>query len=191
MTIGIVVEGQTDVNVYSTLIHRIRPDVNRVIPKPCGGASGVRQQMVGWLKNFQWHAGHNVEKALIIRDSDCRDPEAVEDELAHTLSQSRFQATFPVHFYATKCELEAWLLADANAVNAVAQRRQKAPAAKSVAGVLERIRDAKERFLGMLSQARLPADPAVYLEVAATVNLERVQERCPYFQQFVERVHAC
>ena|SRR5438094_5869847 len=191
MTLGIVVEGQSDVSVYSTIIRRIRPDVNRVLPKPCGGASCVRQQMVGWLKNFQWHAGHNVQKALIIRDSDCRDPQAVEDELAHTLSQSRFQPTFPVHFYATKCELETWLLADENAVNVVAERRQKAPSANAVLGLLEGIRDAKERFIRMLSQSHLPAVPSVYGEVASSLDLDRVQERCPYFRKFVERVRAC
>jgi uncharacterized protein DUF4276 len=132
-----------------------------------------------------------VDKALVIRDSDCGDPQSAEDELGATLGGSRFQPTFPVHFYATKCEVETWLLADETAVNVVARQRRKTAAVQAVTGPLEGIRDAKESFRRMLSQARLPADPAVYSEVAAAAQMDRIAERCPYFRQFVERVNAC
>jgi len=191
MTFGIVVEDQRDANVYSALIKRIRPDVDVVLERPCRGVAGVRQRFVGWLKNFEWHAGYHVAKALIIRDCDRLEPRDAEDELARILKQSGFQPSFPVHFYATRREVETWLLADESAVNLVARTRQKVPTAQTVAGSLEDISDAKERFQRMLSQARLMADPAVYAEVAAVTDFDRISGRCPYFQQFVNCVRAC
>jgi hypothetical protein len=191
MTLGIVVEDQRDANVYSALIKKIRPDVDVVLERPCGGVAAVRRGFVGWLKNFEWHAGYQVVKALIIRDCDRLEPREAEDELARILQQSGFRPSFPVHFYATRREMETWLLADEGAVNLVARRRQKGPAAQVVAGSLEDIPDAKEKFRRMLSQARLPADPAVYGEIATASDLNRINGRCPYFQQFVNRVRAC
>ncbi len=191
MTFGIVVEGSADAAVYETLIRKIRPEVGSVLSRPCGGVARVRRQFVGWLKNFEWHSGYQVEKAFVICDSDCGEPQSAEGELARILDQSRFQPTFPVHFYATRCEVETWLLADESAVNLVAQQRQKTAAAQVVAGPLEGIRDAKESFRRMLSQARLPADPAVYAEVGAAADMDRIMQRCPYFRQFIDRVNAC
>ena len=188
MVFGIVVEGQRDANVYSTLIRRIRSDVDSVLSRPCEGGSGVRRKIVGWLKNFQWSGPRPVDKALIILDSDCGDPQSAEDELAHILRQSGFQPTFPVHFYATRCEVETWLLADEGAVNLVAHGRHKTARAGAVTRPLEGIRDAKELFRRMLSQARLPADPAVYAEVATAAAIDRIEQRCPYFRQFMDQL---
>jgi len=191
MTLGIVVEDQRDANVYSALIKRIRSDVDVVLERPCRGVAGVRRNFVGYLKNFEWHAGYVVVKALVIRDCDRLEPRVAEDELARILQQSEFQPSFPVHFYATRREVETWLLADEAAVNLVARTRQKVPDARTVAGSLEDIPNAKEQFRRMLSQARLMAEPAVYAEVAAVANFSRIIGRCPYFQEFVTRVRAC
>ena len=89
MVFGLVVEGESDSVAYSALIRRIRADVDHVLPKPCQGVGGVREKFVGWLKYFQWHAGREVGKVLVIRDSDRREPRAVEDELARILDKSR------------------------------------------------------------------------------------------------------
>ncbi len=127
----------------------------------------------------------------MIRDSDCRDPRAVEEKLEQRLRESGFQPPFPLHFYATSCMVDTWLLADEGAVNQVARQRGKPPSAQPVGDPLEGERNAKTLFRRMLSQARLPADPAVYAEVAAAADIDRIKRRCPYFQQFVDRVGAC
>ena len=195
MVYGIVVEAERDAAVYSALIPRIRPEVDRVLPRSCGDVVGVRRKFVGWLKHFQWHADYQVEKALVIRDSDCVDSQAVENELARILEEdaSGFRAnlTLHVHFYATRCMVETWLLSDENAINTVAQRRGKHGSAEPAEDPLEGRRDAKKIFRQMLSQAQLPADPAVYTEVASEVDLDRVEERCPYFRRFRECVNGC
>jgi len=188
MKFGIIVEGPTDAAAYSRLILRIRPVIENVVSVPCGGKSPLGQQFVGFLKEFLDLA---IAKALVIRDSDCRDPRAIEERLEQRLHESGFHPSFPVHFHATSCMLETWLLADEGAVNKVAQQRGKPPSARPVDDPLEGKRDAQALFHRMLSQARLPADPAVYAEVAAVADIDRINRRCPYFQQFVDRVHAC
>jgi len=188
MIFGIVVEGVADAAAYSTLIPRVRPAVERVLSRPSGGKAPLYQKFVGYLKEFQ---SLTVGKALVIRDSDCRDPGAVEEKLEQRLRESGFHPPFPLHFYATSCMLDTWLLADERAVNQVARQRGKTPSAQPVTDPLEGNRNAKAMFRRMLSQARLPADPAVYAEVAAAVEINRIRQRCPYFQQFIDRVHAC
>jgi hypothetical protein len=165
--------------------------VDTVLARP--DVVGVRRQFVAWLKHFQWHSG--VGKALVIRDSDCHDSRVVEDELVRILSESGFQKklTLPVHFHATRCMVETLLLGDESAVNAVAISRNKPASAKAkpVPDPLEGAQNAKELFRRMLSEAQLPADPAVYAEVAAKADIERIKQRCPNFQRFIERIHAC
>ncbi len=198
MVLGIIVEGPADAAAYTALIPRIRRDEVTVISEPCGGKSRLPQKFVGRLKRCQYK--HHVNKALVIRDSDCRDPKVVEDELEHEFRRSGFNPSFPVHFYAPNCMLDAWLLADEIAVNQVAQNHQgqrkwgelhKIVRVKPFTGRLEGEKNAKTLFRRMLFQADLPPTPSVYAEVAAAASIDRIAQRCPYFQRFVERVHAC
>jgi Domain of unknown function (DUF4276) len=189
---GIVVEAERDSEVYSALIKRVRNDVDHVVPRPCRDVVGVRRQFVGWLKYFQWHADPVAGKALVIRDSDCHGSREVEDELARVLDQDRgFRATLtlPVHFYATRRMVETWLLADENAVNKVARQRGKPGSVRPADDPLEGRTDSKELFRRMPTQAQLPADSKVYAEVAGAADLDRIKQRCPYFQRFIECVN--
>lgn len=190
-TFGIVVESERDVAVYSTLIRKIRTDVELVLSRPCGDVVRVRRQFVRWLKNFEWHPGHSVDKAFIIRDSDRWEPALLEKELAGILKQSGFSPSFPVHFFATKRMVETWLLADEGAVSEVGKRRGRICSIRPVRDPLEEIADAKSDFRGMLSQAQLLDVPRVYEEVASLADLGLVAQRCPYFKEFVRRVNAC
>lgn len=191
MNIGIVVEGERDKAAYPELIRKIRDDVEHVPAEPCGNDVRLMKQFVGWLKHFEWHAEISVDKALVIRDSDCSDPAGWESKMEQILVQSRFVPTFPVHFHATKCEIESWLLADEEAISQVARNRGKQRSVSKVTIPLESHRDAQELFRRILSKADLPADPEVYREIASTASVERIAARCPHFQQFVDRVRAC
>jgi hypothetical protein len=191
MNIGIIVEGERDKAAYSELIRKIRDDVEEALAEPCGNDIKLMENFVGWLKHFQWHAEISVDKALVIRDSDCSDPFVWESKMEQTLAQSHFIPGFPVHFYATKCEIETWLLADENAINRVARNRGKQGAVSTVTVQLESHKDAKELFRKVLSKVRLPADPKVYEEIANAASIDRIAARCPYFRQFADRVRAC
>jgi hypothetical protein len=149
------------------------------------------ENFVGWLKHFQWHAEISVDKALVIRDSDCTDPVVWESKMEQILAESHFVPSFQVHFHATKCEVETWLLADENAINHVARSRGKLGSVSKVTIPLESHRNAKELLQQVLSKVRLPADPKVYQEIASAASIDRIAARCPYFRQFADRVRAC
>jgi hypothetical protein len=88
-----------DVAVYEKLILRIQPLTERILSRPCGGKSPLGHKFVGFLKEFEDLA---VTKALVIRDSDCRDPRTVEEALELRLRESGYRPGFPIHFYATR-----------------------------------------------------------------------------------------
>jgi hypothetical protein len=186
---GIVVEGSRDAAVYPVIIRRIRPDVEHVVARPCGGVPALPAKFVGWLKHFQYK--HLIDKALVIRDSDRKDPGTVEASLKGRLEELGFEPAFPVHFYATRCMVETWLLADEEAVNKVALSRGRTRSVKPVNKQLEDIVDPKTLFLAVLKQVGLTADDAVYEEIASAADLDRIAERCPYFCEFRKHVDAC
>jgi uncharacterized protein DUF4276 len=191
MNFGIVVEGDQDSAAYPELIRKIRNDIENVLAEPCGNDAGLRSQFVGWLKHFQWNAQYSIDKVLVIMDSDCSDPLTWEQQLKQIYERSHFVPTFPVHFHATNCELETWLLADENAVRQVSRERGKNKQVDAIAGQLESYKDAKERFQKMLSLAGLPLTAPVYREIARCADIERIATRCPLFQQFVSKVLEC
>lgn len=191
MNFGIVVEGDHDSAVYPLLVRKIRDDVENVHPIVCGGVATLKAKFVGWLKYFQFGASLPVDKVLVIIDSDCCDAPALEAQLNQIYQQSHFAPSFPVHFHATKCEIETWLLADEDAVNQVSQRRGKNKRVAALTIEFESYRDAKKFFQKVLSNADLPADPRVYQEIAAAADIGRIAARCPSFQQFAGKVRAC
>jgi len=188
---GIVVEGPRDVAVYPAIIRKIRPDVERVVARPCGGVPALPNKFVGWLRHFQYHAEHRIDKALVIRDSGGKDPKVAEAALKDRLDRSGFKPKFPVHFYATRSMVETWLLTDEQAVSKVALSRGRTRSIKAVNKPLEEIMDPKPLFLAMLSEAGLFADDKVYEEIASAAGLDRIAERCPRFLEFRRQVHAC
>jgi hypothetical protein len=187
---GIIVEGQRDVAVYRAIIRRVRPDVEQVVARPCGGIPALTNTFVKWLRDFQYHE-RGIDKALVIRDSDRKDPRTLEDDLQDRLKKSGFRPTFPVHFYATRRTVETWLLADERALGRVALGRLRTRSIKPVNALLEEIIDPKPLFLKMLSQADLSVDNKVYEDIASEADLDRIAERCPHFDEFRKYVHAC
>jgi hypothetical protein len=194
MNFGIIVEDLRDAEAYSQLIRKIRDDIGTIIPYPCHGNSTLKKQFLTGLKIFKWYApgsSYAIEKALVIVDSDCSDASDWEEELAEILDRSHFDPGFPVHFHATKCELESWLLADENAMSQTAQHRGKNRHMGPVNLQLETYRDAKEIFQKRLSEAGLPDTPQVYREVASHADIERIASRCPRFKLFIKDVCNC
>ncbi len=191
MNFGIVVEGECDKAAYPELIRKVREDAKVVLAVPCGNDIRLMEKFVGWLYHFEYLSEHPIDKALVVRDSDCSDPAAWEQKMHRILARSRFVPRFPVHFHAAKCEIESWLLADANAINQVAKSRGKRGLVPPVAVQLESYRDAKELFRGVLAKVGLPADPKVYQEIAAAADIRLIAQRCRHFHNFENAVNSC
>jgi Domain of unknown function (DUF4276) len=190
MNIGIVVEGPSDGAVYRTLIRRIRNDIDKLQVRECGGKYRLKNMFLGFLKEFQRNHAWQINVAFVIRDSDCKPPQPIEVDLRNVLHRSGFAPQFPIEFFATKCQLETWLLADENAINQVSQRRGKNLRVGPVEIQFEIDNSAKKHFMAQLSKVRLPASPQVYKDVADIADIARIAERCPSFQQFIDRVRA-
>jgi len=191
MNVGIIVEGADDFETYPVLIRRIRGDIERVFPIECGGLRKLKNKFVSFIKDFDSRHDRNVAKVMVIRDSDCGDPRILEEELRHRLEESGFRPSFPVHFFAARCKLESWLLADEAAINSVAQARNKPGSIGRINEALERLREADELLAKTLWRVRLPADEKVYAEIAGYADLDTIAVRCPYFREFEERLRAC
>jgi hypothetical protein len=188
MNIGIVVEGPSDGKTYPALIRKIRIDVDKLQVRECGGKTNLKNKFLGFLKEFQRNHAWQINAAYVIRDSDCEPSRPIEEQLRNVLLESGFAPDFPVDFFATKCQIETWLLADENAINHVSQRRGKNRTVGPAEIQFEIDNSAKERFLEQLSKAGLPANPEVYKEIAENADIARIVLRCPSFQQFIRRI---
>lgn len=190
MNIGIVVEGPSDGAAYPVLMRRIRNDVNQLQVRECGGKSRLKHGFVGFLKEFQRNPAWQVDSAFVIRDSDCKPAQPIEDQLESLMRESDFDPQFSVQFFAIKCQLETWLLADERAINHVSRRRGKNLDVQRVDFQFDTDNRAKDLFSIQLRMADLPPSPQVYGEIAGVTNLDCVAERCPSFQRFRAKLQA-
>jgi hypothetical protein len=187
MNVGIVVEGPSDRATYPTLMRRIRDDIGWPQARECGGRFKLKEAFPYFLAEFQRNPAWQIDVAFVIRDSDCKPPQRIEDDLRRALKDSRFD--FPIEFFATKCDLETWLLVDENAINQVSRQRGKNKQVEPVQFQFES-ETAKKLFHTELSKADLRPVPDVYKEVATCMDLKRTAALCPSFRAFVSRIRA-
>lgn len=185
MNVGIVVEGASDRLTYPTLMRRIR-DIDRPQARECGGRFKLKDVFPYFLEEFQRNPAWRIDVAFVIRDSDCNPPQRIEDDLRKAFDDSRFD--FPVEFFATKCDLETWLLVDEHAINQVSRQRGKNKQVEPAQFRFES-EPAKKLFRTQLSKANLRPVPEVYREIAACMDLARAAKTCSSFRQFVDRIN--
>lgn len=191
MSYGIVVEGPYDVSVYEELIRKICSANVEIIPRPVGGVPCLMGGFPKLLKELEHvRRGRPVDKALVIRDADRGDPDTIEGLMMRRIQGQSFSFPRGVQLIAVRRDMETWLLADEEAVNAVALSRGGRHVA-SVQGTLEEIVNPKERFMRLLSQARLPYDQQVCREIAQRTKLDTLRYRCPAFLSFERKVIDC
>lgn len=188
---GLIVEGPYDESVLSELVRRIISPNLRVIALPCGGVSKLLTKFPGYLVYLE-HAWNDkpVDKAFVIRDWSGPDLASAEREMAQKIEGRRFSFPHTVQFCAVRQEMETWLLADAEAINIVADSREGRHVSP-VQGELEEISDPKARLVDLLSDAKLPYDAKVCGEIAQRTSLDRLRYRCASFRSFEEKVIDC
>ena len=176
LAVGIIVEGDYDAAVLSEFIRKCIADNVEVIARPCGRS--VMQRFRGFLEEFRYlKRGAPVDKALVIRDADNRDPQVLISAMTTRYADRSYP--FPVTPFVIVQELETWLLADNHALSQICNRM-----VPDIQATLEEIENPKERLQRVLSQANTNYTKETARKIAEATNLERLAYRCPGFRSF-------
>jgi hypothetical protein len=187
---GLIVEGFYDEGVYGEFVRKVVPLVE-VFFRRCGGVAQLMKRFPVLLRDLEhFRQGRPVDKALVIRDWRGPDVDSCEQRLMQKVEGKNFAFPRGVQFCGVRQEMEAWLLADVNAINSVARDRG-GRTVSPVQGEIEEIGNPKERLTQLLSEARLPYDAEVCREIAQRADIETLRRRCPSFRSFERKVLDC
>lgn len=186
---GIVVEGNYDKAALTEIIKKCLSSDIEIAPRLCGGKDRLMKHFLGFLESFRYEKqGLPVDKALVIRDADDKDPDELSERMKSKIIDRTY--SFEVKFIAIVQELETWLLADENAISKVTQARS----GKTVSRInenLESIVNPKEKLQNILSNAGVPYTPVVAREIAKGLDISIIKNRCPGFKEFHQAVIDC
>jgi hypothetical protein len=184
---GIIAEGSYDAAVYSTIVRRLNPRTHiRVLD--CRGKDQLRKQFPALLRRFEFEVENGpVEMAIVIRDSDGKNPEEVEASMRSAIQGKRYPFRLDVRFHAVRNAMDAWLLADVKAINLACQARGGKRVTKTLNNPEGLLRP-KESFRKLLSDHKVPYTAEVCREIAETVDLTTLSLVCPRFRVFAELV---
>ena len=165
----------------------LRVVIPRIIPQPCQIEARVSNRKIALIRDFHKSLlefkfrSSAMYKALVICDADRDAADALEQELQTKLSQNPKLSglPFPVKFHAIRTELETWLLADSDALSRVIGHD-----VASLGGNLETLQNAKEKLIKILQQHRNMYPPSLATEIARSMSLDILRNRCPGFQAF-------
>jgi hypothetical protein len=188
---GLIVEGPYDEMFYRALIPRICGMSLMFETRVCRGVHGLVKNLATFLRTLEWvHQGLPVDKVLVIHDSDRKDLLAAREEMARQINGKKFAFPHGIQLCAIRRAMEAWLLADVNAINTVAVSRggREVP---EVTGSPEDLQDPKMRLRFVLSSAGIEYTAAVCGEIARNLRIEVLEYRCPSFRSFKQSVLDC
>lgn len=182
-TIGLIVEGEWDIEVLSRLTGRLNPGVD-IRPRLCRGS--IRGRYPSLLKELSVTSQPN--RVVVISDAHGKAHEQVAADLQREISHQNF--AFPVHFVVLVQELEALLLADLRAIETVCARRgTPIPSLGNLADTPENIPDPKARLESILRRhARSAYTKMVAGEIATEANLNTMSNWCPSFRRLRDAV---
>ncbi|MBZ5555513.1 MAG: DUF4276 family protein [Acidobacteriia bacterium] len=188
---GIVVEGDIDEAVYRELIAKIFSSEIKILARPTAGVRNLNKakKVRGWLHSFE-HAsrtGGPLDKALVIRDADGKDPKAIENDLGTRIGLGKFAFPLGVAVHAVREEMETWLLADNAALNRISKMENGNPI-PPLGGHIEDERKPKERLQRILGKAGLNYNTATCCRIAREIDLNVLRQRCPSFTVFEQKV---
>lgn len=188
---GLIVEGYYDELVFPEFVRKILSKQVAVVVRKCGGVPGLMKLFPSLLRDLeQVRAGKPVDKAMVIRDWPGPDIATCEEEMASKIRGEQFNFRRGVQFCGVRQAMEAWLLADQNAINSVSRTRG-GRTVERLQGQIEEMVNPKQRLTRLLSDARLPYTAEVGREIASQADLETLKYRCPSFRSFVTKVIDC
>jgi len=184
---GIIVEGGYDSAVYSTIINKLSPNAP-VITRECEGRPNLMKIFPGLLRTFEHAlAGRPVDMAIVIRDADGKNPSEVEATMLEKIAGRTYPFPLEVKFFAVSQAMEAWLLADTEALDKASRDR----GGKRVTRTLdtpESLHNPKESLRRLLIDHKLDYTAELARRIAYGTDLKKLGQTCPRFRVFAERV---
>jgi hypothetical protein len=185
---GIITEGSFDAAVHGTLIRRLNSSGIHIRVLPCNGRDDLRKRFPRLLRAFEYEVDNGpVDMAIVIRDADGKDPEEVEASMRSEIQGQRYPFRLDVRFHAVRNSMDAWLLADVNAINAACKTRGGKHVTKTL-GNPENLLRPKESFRSLLSDHKVPYTVELCREIAERVDLQALSQACPRFRVFTDLV---
>jgi hypothetical protein len=178
-SIGLIVEGDYDEAALTEFVRKCLSTEVNVICRPCGGAPQLMKKFPGFLDYFRRvNAGFPVDRAIVVRDADHKNSEALISQMESKISGRTY--LFPRYLLVAVETMEAWLLADEQALSAVTnQALHRVPEP-------EKIFDPKARLRTILSRAQIVYTPEMGRKIAAAARPDILAARCPSFKKFQE-----
>jgi hypothetical protein len=183
--IGLIVEGDYDVKALKRLVERINTQPVDVHPLPCNGP--VTKKFTKLLYAYEYVTP--VQKAVVISDAHGRDPAELIEGLRGEMQGHHF--SFPVEFAVVVQELEAWLIADHQAIQQVSNQRGNQRVVPPTKASPENLFDAKAALQKLLSIHGVDYTAVVAEEIAENARLEQLRYWCRSFVVFEPIVKNC
>jgi hypothetical protein len=187
-TYGVVVEGLCDEAALPEIIRKCLSSDIEIITRPCYGKDRLMKSFRGFLESFRYgNQGSPIDKALVIRDADNKDPDKLLEEMKSKIASRTYP--FEVKLIIIVQKLETWLLADEEAISRVSQSRS-GKISPRINENLELITDPKVKLKDILS-VKVPYTAEVAREIARESDLSKIENRCPKFKEFRQAVIDC
>lgn len=173
---GVFVEGPTDEKVMAQVVSDlgVAADIQSV-----GGGFDV-----GKINRYKDHHGH--DSAVVLRDTECGRPDDRRQELRSAGKIAGLEGNTEVCF--AECAIEAWLLADANALSTVLNEDID-PIADP-----ETLHNPKRTMMDLFREAREFSSgyngPRHAPDIAEAMDVDTVAERCESFRATKETMEA-
>lgn len=189
---GLIVEGVFDAAAFEELVRKLSSAEADIRSFTCGGAPNLIKLVVGRLRILERiRNGSPVEKAIIVRDANLKDPVALQQRIEETIQNHHFNFPAGVDIFIVRQELEALLLADENAISTITTSRG-GRRVQRINRDLEQVHDPKQLLRQVLATGRLEYyTPEVCREIARESDIEAIRYRCPSFDSFINMVADC
>jgi len=185
---GIIVEGDYDLAVYDAIIRKLASPHVHIKPLVCRGKTNLMKEFPVLLRAFEHEVeGNPVDMALVIRDSDGRNPDEVEAQMRAKIEGRRYPFRLNVRVHAVRHAMDAWLLADVNAINTASEKRRGTRVTRAPDAPEDLLRP-KDGLLNLLTDHKVTYTAEVCREIAQETDLQVLSERCPRFRAFAELV---
>lgn len=177
--IGLIVEGESDRRVLEKVFSKIGVNAEfRLIP----GGFNVRKinRLVSMLRDS------GCKKVIVLKDTECKHKDEMYEEL-----KDKIRELEGVEVCFVQCSLEAWLLADEEAIESFIRDRAKKSVKLKKFSNPESISEPKEEMKDILRKAGfkvgyVEAEHAP--EIASRANISKWEEKCESFKELMEKI---